>query len=126
MYGRFCYSIHTLPVIKNNHGPFNTGIDLAKLPYGLTGNRTEQTMVIQTQGNYGPLEPGSVCVRPAGPSSQDGSEHKAADGSTDSNPKESEGGSEATSDSQIINHDQVGGSGTNTNVQSLCIGNTFS
>lgn len=104
MYGRFCYSIHTLPVMKNN----NMGLDLAKLPYGLANNRTDQTLVIQTQGNYGPFEPGSVCVRPVAPTSRDGSEHKAAEGSTDSNPKESEGGSEATSDSQIINQDQVG------------------
>lgn len=121
MYGRYCYSIHTLPVLKHTShhaSPYSTagsgisGIDLAKLPsYGLHGKRADPTLVIQThQGNYGPMEPAVVCVRPARPSSQDGSEHKAADGSTDdSNPKGSEGGSEATSDSQIINQDQVGG-----------------
>uniref|UniRef100_A0A672NY41 Uncharacterized LOC107599583 n=1 Tax=Sinocyclocheilus grahami TaxID=75366 RepID=A0A672NY41_SINGR len=85
LYGRYCYSIQTLPASRNRLGPFNSRLDLAKLAYVLPGSQGQAG---------GPLESGSVFIG----KSRDGSEQKRADGSTDSIPKESETGSEVISE----------------------------
>uniref|UniRef100_A0A671NAS1 Cadherin 24, type 2a n=1 Tax=Sinocyclocheilus anshuiensis TaxID=1608454 RepID=A0A671NAS1_9TELE len=94
LYGRYCYSIQTLPASRNRLGPFNSRLDLAKLAYILPGSQGQAG---------GPLESGSVFIG----KSRDGSEHKRADGSTDSIPKESETGSEVISESHTLSRDQV-------------------
>ncbi|XP_073678836.1 uncharacterized protein cdh24a [Garra rufa] len=93
LYGRYCYSIQTLPASRNRLGPFNSRLDLAKLAYVLPGSQGQAG---------GPLESGSVYIG----KSRDGSEHKRADGSTDSIPKESETGSEVISESHTLSQDQ--------------------
>ncbi|XP_050952927.1 cadherin-11 [Labeo rohita] len=93
LYGRYCYSIQTLPASRNRLGPFNSRMDLAKLAYVLPGSQGQAS---------GPLESGSVFIG----KSRDGSEHKRADGSTDSIPKESETGSEVISESHTLSQDQ--------------------
>uniref|UniRef100_A0A671QYC3 Cadherin-22 n=1 Tax=Sinocyclocheilus anshuiensis TaxID=1608454 RepID=A0A671QYC3_9TELE len=90
LYGRYCYSIQTLPASRNRLGPFNSRLDLAKLAYVLPGSQGQAG---------GPLESGSVFIG----KSRDGSEQKRADGSTDSIPKESETGSEVISESHTLN-----------------------
>uniref|UniRef100_A0A673HE35 Cadherin-22 n=1 Tax=Sinocyclocheilus rhinocerous TaxID=307959 RepID=A0A673HE35_9TELE len=90
LYGRYCYSIQTLPASRNRLGPFNSRLDLAKLAYVLPGSQGQAG---------GPLESGSVFIG----KSRDGSKHKRADGSTDSIPKESETGSEVISESHTLN-----------------------
>uniref|UniRef100_A0A8C1V966 Cadherin 24, type 2a n=1 Tax=Cyprinus carpio TaxID=7962 RepID=A0A8C1V966_CYPCA len=94
LYGRYCYSIQTLPASRNRLGPFNSRLDLAKLAYVLPGSQGQAG---------GPLESGSVFIG----KSRDGSEHKRADGSSDSIPKESETGSEVISESHTLSQDQV-------------------
>ncbi|XP_067226622.1 cadherin-24 [Chanodichthys erythropterus] len=93
LYGRYCYSIQTLPAPRNKLGPLNSRLDLAKLPYVLPGSQGQ---------SCGPLESGSVFID----KSRDGSEHKGAHGSTDSIPKESETGSEVISESHTLSQDQ--------------------
>ncbi|XP_016146711.1 uncharacterized protein [Sinocyclocheilus grahami] len=93
LYGRYCYSIQTLPASRNRLGPFNSRLDLAKLAYVLPGSQGQAG---------GPLESGSVFIG----KSRDGSEQKRADGSTDSIPKESETGSEVISESHTLSQDQ--------------------
>ncbi|XP_042606575.1 cadherin-11-like [Cyprinus carpio] len=93
LYGRYCYSIQTLPASRNRLGPFNSRLDLAKLAYVLPGSQGQAG---------GPLESGSVFIG----KSRDGSEHKRADGSSDSIPKESETGSEVISESHTLSQDQ--------------------
>uniref|UniRef100_A0A8C1YTV0 Cadherin 24, type 2a n=1 Tax=Cyprinus carpio TaxID=7962 RepID=A0A8C1YTV0_CYPCA len=90
LYGRYCYSIQTLPASRNRLGPFTSRLDLAKLAYVLPGSQGQAG---------GPLESGSVFIS----KSRDGSEQKRADGSTDSIPKESETGSEVISESHTLN-----------------------
>uniref|UniRef100_A0A8C1GFG0 Cadherin 24, type 2a n=1 Tax=Cyprinus carpio TaxID=7962 RepID=A0A8C1GFG0_CYPCA len=94
LYGRYCYSIQTLPASRNRLGPFNSRLDLAKPAYVLPGSQGQAG---------GPLESGSVFIG----KSRDGSEHKRADGSSDSIPKESETGSEVISESHTLSQDQV-------------------
>ncbi|XP_026092884.1 cadherin-11-like [Carassius auratus] len=93
LYGRYCYSIQTLPASRNRLGPFSSRLDLAKLAYVLPGS----------QGQVGgPLESGSVFIG----KNRDGLEQKRADGSTSSIPKESETGSEVISESHTLSQDQ--------------------
>lgn len=94
LYGRYCYSIQTLPAPRNRLGPLNSRLDLAKLAYVLPGSQGQ---------TCGPLESGSVFID----KSRDGSEHKGAHGSTESIPKESETGSEVISESHTLSQDQV-------------------
>ncbi|XP_051947642.1 cadherin-24-like [Xyrauchen texanus] len=92
LYGRYCYSIQTLPAPRNRLAPFNSRLDLTKLAY-----------VPGSQGQpVGPLESGSVFIC----KSRDDSEHKGVDGSTESIPKESETGSEVISESHTLSQDQ--------------------
>ncbi|CAM4675946.1 unnamed protein product [Leuciscus chuanchicus] len=88
LYGRYCYTIQTLPAPRNR-----LGLDLAKLPYVLPAGQGQ---------SRGPLESGSVFIDKI----RDGSECKGADGSTDSIPKESETGSEVISESHTLSQDQ--------------------
>ncbi|KAK7129345.1 hypothetical protein R3I94_017526 [Phoxinus phoxinus] len=88
LYGRYCYTIQTLPAPRNR-----LGLDLAKLPYALPASQGQ---------SRGPLESGSVFIDKI----RNGSECKGADGSTDSIPKESETGSEVISESRTLSQDQ--------------------
>lgn len=89
LYGRYCYTIQTLPAPRNR-----LGLNLAKLPYVLPAGEGQ---------SRGPLESGSVFIDKI----RDGAECKGADGSTDSIPKESETGSEVISESHTLSQDQV-------------------
>ncbi|XP_056589271.1 cadherin-11 [Triplophysa dalaica] len=95
LYGRYCYSIQTLPASRNRLWQFNSGLDLAKLAYVLPSSRDQPN---------GALESGCVFIS----KSTDGSEHKGTEGSTESIPKESETGSEIVSESHTTSQsDQV-------------------
>lgn len=94
LYGRYCYSIQTLPAPRNRLCQFNSRLDLAKLAYVLPNSRDQPR---------GALESGCVFIS----KSSDGSEHKETDGSTESIPKESETGSEVISESHTTSQDQV-------------------
>ncbi|KAA0706587.1 Cadherin-24 Precursor [Triplophysa tibetana] len=95
LYGRYCYSIQTLPASRNRLWQFNSGLDLAKLAYVLPSSRDQPN---------GALESGCVFISKI----SDGSEHKGTDGSTESIPKESETGSEVVSESHTTSQsDQV-------------------
>ncbi|KAG1960725.1 cadherin-11 [Pimephales promelas] len=88
LYGRYCYTIQTLPAPRNR-----LGLDLDKQPYVLPASQGQ---------SCGPLESASVFIDKI----RKGSEGKGADGSTDSIPKESETGSEVISESHTLSQDQ--------------------
>ncbi|XP_031666425.1 uncharacterized protein LOC109879993 isoform X1 [Oncorhynchus kisutch] len=71
LYGRLCYSSHTLPVLRRNPGgQFEPG--LAELAYRFPGGHPDHSLVIQNQGAMvGALEPGAVYVGPAEMSSRE-------------------------------------------------------
>ncbi|TRY54475.1 hypothetical protein DNTS_009190 [Danionella cerebrum] len=90
-YGRYCYSIQTLPAQRRRMDPFSSRMDIQKMAYVLPGTQGPSLSV-------GPLESGSVFLG----KNLNGSEQmdKRADGSTESIPKQSEAGSEVISESQ--------------------------
>ncbi|XP_029988636.1 uncharacterized protein cdh24a [Sphaeramia orbicularis] len=56
LYGRFCYGIHTLPVLRDYPaGPLETGLQLTQLTHGLTGGHINNSLVIQNQSTFEPL-----------------------------------------------------------------------
>uniref|UniRef100_A0A8C7TZ12 Cadherin 24, type 2b n=1 Tax=Oncorhynchus mykiss TaxID=8022 RepID=A0A8C7TZ12_ONCMY len=71
MYGRLCYSSHTLPVLRRTPGSqFEPG--LAELAYRFPGGQPDHSLVIQNQGAMvGALEPGAVYIGPAEMSSRE-------------------------------------------------------
>uniref|UniRef100_A0A673XCE2 Cadherin 24 n=1 Tax=Salmo trutta TaxID=8032 RepID=A0A673XCE2_SALTR len=71
LYGRLCYSSHTLPVLRRTPGgQFEPG--LAELAYRFPGGHPDHSLVIQNQGAMvGALEPGAVYVGPAEMSSRE-------------------------------------------------------
>ncbi|XP_055043403.2 uncharacterized protein cdh24a [Misgurnus anguillicaudatus] len=93
LYGRYCYSIQTLPASRNRLGQFNSRLDLAKLAYVLPSGQDRPG---------GALESGCVFIS----KNSEGSEHKGTDGSMESIPKESETGSEVISESHTTSQDQ--------------------
>lgn len=100
LYGRLCYSSHTLPVLRRTPGgPFEAG--LAELGYRFPGGQPDHSLVIQNQGAMvGPMESGAVYVAQAD-LSRDGTAPQSA----------SDGGTPRTSDSQ----ERGGGTGTASN-----------
>ncbi|XP_055778906.1 cadherin-7-like isoform X1 [Salvelinus fontinalis] len=106
VYGHLCYSIHTLPVLRDlpeGRTPFQSGLQLAKLmeTYGLPGHQmgnVNNSLVIQNQGSFDLLESGAVHLNPAEPRfpSREGPESMMAD----SRPTEREGGRETNTDNQ--------------------------
>ncbi|XP_051515460.1 cadherin-11-like isoform X2 [Myxocyprinus asiaticus] len=110
LYGRYCYSIQTLPAPRNRLAPFNSRLDLTKLAYVLPGSHGQPG---------GPLESGSVYIG----KSRDGSEQKGFNGTTDSIPKESETGSEVISESHTLSQDQGSSqSGSSSEASSSFVG----
>ncbi|XP_036448155.1 LOW QUALITY PROTEIN: cadherin-24 [Colossoma macropomum] len=102
LYGRFCYSIHTLPAVRDRIGPFDSRRDLTKLTYTLPSAQTQ---------DCGPLDPGCVFTGLAELSkrtdqSRTGDEHQGTESSAENNLKESETGSEVVSESQTLCQDQ--------------------
>ncbi|KAM3843031.1 cadherin-7-like [Diretmus argenteus] len=104
LYGRLCYGIHTLPVLRDYpEGPLEAGLQLAQLTLGVPGNHTGNSLIIQSQSTFEPLQPGAAHVRSAemGPGSYE-AEHMLAE----SNVTDTSRGSEANPDTKQ-NQDQV-------------------
>ncbi|XP_044217554.1 cadherin-24-like [Thunnus albacares] len=56
LYGRLCYGIHTLPVLRDYPaGPLEAGLQLTQLTHGLTGGHIANPLVIQNQSTFEPL-----------------------------------------------------------------------
>ncbi|XP_028259690.1 cadherin-24 [Parambassis ranga] len=56
LYGRLCYGIHTLPVLRDYPaGPLEAGLQLTQLSHGLTGGHFNNSLVIQNQSTFEPL-----------------------------------------------------------------------
>lgn len=56
LYGRFCYGIHTLPVLRDYPaGPLEAGLQLTQLTQGPTGGQAGSSLVVQNQNNFEPL-----------------------------------------------------------------------
>ncbi|XP_053738967.1 uncharacterized protein LOC128769343 [Synchiropus splendidus] len=114
LYGRICYSSHTLPVLRRTPGgAFEPG--LAELGYRFPGGQPDHSLVIQNQGAMvGPMESGAVYITPTDLStgSRTGSRAGSRDGTaTQSGMSTSDGGTPRTSDS----HERGGGVGTSSN-----------
>uniref|UniRef100_UPI003AAF14B6 cadherin-24 n=1 Tax=Centroberyx gerrardi TaxID=166262 RepID=UPI003AAF14B6 len=61
LYGRLCYGVHTLPVLRDYpEGPLEAGLQLAQLTHGLTGSHIGNSLVIQNQSTFEPVEPGAA------------------------------------------------------------------
>lgn len=106
MYGRLCYSSHTLPVLRRTPGSqFEPG--LSELAYRFPGSQPDHSLVIQNQGAMvGALEPGAVYLGPAEISSRE-----SRDGTgPQSGVSTSDGGTPRTNDSQ-----ERGGGGAMSN-----------
>ncbi|XP_076828962.1 cadherin 24, type 2b isoform X2 [Brachyhypopomus gauderio] len=80
VYGRLCYSSHTLPVLRRAPGPCEPS--MADLGYRFAGGQPDHSLVIQNQAAVaGPLEPGAAGNGSReGLASQDGA--TASDGGT--------------------------------------------
>lgn len=104
VYGHLCYSIHTLPVLRDCHKgptPFQSGLQLVKLmgTYGPPGNHMDNnSLVIQKQDTFDLLEPEAIHLNSAEPwcPSRDGPESWVAN----SRPTEKEGGRETNTGTQ--------------------------
>lgn len=56
LYGRLCYGIHTLPVLRDYPaGPLEAGLQLTQLTHGLTGGQIGNSLVFQNQSTFEPL-----------------------------------------------------------------------
>lgn len=55
LYGRFCYGIHTLPVLRDYPaGPLEAGLQLTQLTQGPTRGPAGSSFVVQNQSNFDP------------------------------------------------------------------------
>lgn len=62
LYGRLCYGFQTLPVLRDYPaGPLEVGLQLTQLTQGLAGGHTGNSLPIQNQKTFEPLQrsPGS-------------------------------------------------------------------
>ena len=114
LYGRLCYSSHTLPVLRRAPGgAFEPG--LAELGYRYPGGQPDHSLVIQNQGAMvGAMESGAVYIAPTDLSngSRTGSRTGSRDGTApQSGVSTSDGGTPRTSDSQ----ERGGGTGSASN-----------
>ncbi|XP_028986552.1 uncharacterized protein LOC114843888 isoform X2 [Betta splendens] len=114
LYGRLCYSSHTLPVLRRTPaGAFESG--LAELGYRFPEGQPDHSLVIQNQGAMvGPMESGAVYIAPIDLStgSRAGSRAGSRDGTApQSGVSTSDGGTPRTSGSQ----ERGGGTGTASN-----------
>ncbi|XP_061588772.1 uncharacterized protein LOC133452993 [Cololabis saira] len=103
LYGRLCYSSHTLPVLRRAPGgTFDQG--LAELAYRFPGGNPDHSLVIQNQGALvGAMESGAVYVAPTDLST--GSQTDSRTGSRDGTAPQSavstsDGGTPRISDYQ--------------------------
>uniref|UniRef100_A0A3Q2PFG7 Cadherin-24-like n=1 Tax=Fundulus heteroclitus TaxID=8078 RepID=A0A3Q2PFG7_FUNHE len=56
LYGRLCYGIHTLPVLRDYPvGPLEAGLQLSQLTQGLTGGHAGNPLLIPNQTTFEPL-----------------------------------------------------------------------
>uniref|UniRef100_A0A3Q1IJZ9 Cadherin domain-containing protein n=1 Tax=Anabas testudineus TaxID=64144 RepID=A0A3Q1IJZ9_ANATE len=56
LYGRLCYGIHTLPVVRDYPaGPLESGLQLTQLTHGLVGGHIGNSLVIQKQSTFEPV-----------------------------------------------------------------------
>uniref|UniRef100_UPI003AAB1DCC uncharacterized protein cdh24b n=1 Tax=Centroberyx gerrardi TaxID=166262 RepID=UPI003AAB1DCC len=112
LYGRLCYSSHTLPVLRRAPGaPFEPG--LAELGYRYPAGQPDHSLVIQNQGAMvGPMESGAVYMGPVelAAGSRTGSRAGSRDG-TAPQTSTSDGGTPRTNNSQ----ERGGGTGTASN-----------
>ncbi|XP_056149843.1 cadherin-24 [Lampris incognitus] len=111
LYGRLCYSSHTLPILRRAPGgPFEPS-----LGYHFSGAPPDHSLVIQNQGAMvGTMESGPVYIGPKELStgSQTGSRAGSRDGTApQSGVSTSDGGTPRTNDSQ----ERGGGTGTASN-----------
>ncbi|TRY95501.1 hypothetical protein DNTS_026158, partial [Danionella cerebrum] len=94
LYGRFCYSSHTLPVLRRSQTPYEPGV--SELAYRLPGNQPDHSLVIQNQAAVvSPLESAAVYV----PTAETG--HRSKDGTpSQDRADKSEGGTPRTNNSK--------------------------
>lgn len=112
LYGRICYSSHTLPVLRRTPaGAFEPG--LAELGYRFPGGQPDHSLVIQNQGAVvGPMESSNLPIYIAATDLSTGSRNGSRDGvAPQSGVSTSDGGTPRTSDSQ----ERGGGTGTASN-----------
>lgn len=66
LYGRFCYGIHTLPVLRDYPaGPLEAGLQLTQLTQGPTRGQAGSSFVVQNQNNFDPpLSAPQMSTRP--------------------------------------------------------------
>lgn len=66
LYGRFCYGIHTLPVLRDYPaGPLEAGLQLTQLTQGVTRGQAGSSLVITNQNNPEPqLSAPQMSTRP--------------------------------------------------------------
>lgn len=56
LYGRFCYGLHTLPVLRDYPaGPLEAGLQLTQLTHGLTRGHFSNSLIIQNQNTFEPV-----------------------------------------------------------------------
>ncbi|XP_078114225.1 cadherin-24-like [Sander vitreus] len=56
LYGRLCYGVHTLPVLRDYPvGPLEAGLQLTQLTHGLSGGHIGNSLVIPNQSTFEPL-----------------------------------------------------------------------
>ncbi|XP_028300854.1 cadherin-24 [Gouania willdenowi] len=56
LYGRLCYGIHTLPVLRDYPGgPLEAGLQLSQLTHGLTTGQMGNSLTAQNPGTFEPL-----------------------------------------------------------------------
>lgn len=109
LYGRLCYSSHTLPILRRTPGgTFEPG--LAEIGYRFPG-QPDHSLVIQNQAAMaGPMEAGAMYIAPTDLSN--GSRTGSRDGTApQSGVSTSDGGTPRTSDSQ----ERGAGTGTASN-----------
>ncbi|MFT7800126.1 cadherin-24 isoform X1 [Arapaima gigas] len=86
LYGRLCYSSHTLPALRHSHSVFEPG--LPELAYRYPSGHLDHSLVIQNQGAIGgPLNTGAVCVVPADAAAARGTTSRAAPPSAEGKEK---------------------------------------
>lgn len=102
LYGRLCYGIHTLPVLRDYpEGPLEAGLQLAQLTHGFSGSHASNSLIIQNQSTFEPAEPGAAHIHSAEMGSYEADRMPAKSKHTDKN-----GSSQANCDTKQ-NQEQV-------------------
>uniref|UniRef100_A0A667Y467 Cadherin 24 n=1 Tax=Myripristis murdjan TaxID=586833 RepID=A0A667Y467_9TELE len=86
LYGRLCYGIHTLPVLRDYpEGPLEAGLQLAQLTHGFSGSHASNSLIIQNQSTFEPAEPGAAHIHSAEMGSYEADRMPAKSKHTDKN-----------------------------------------